>query len=136
MSDYLLDTNVLSEAIRKRPDRTLMARLDATPTHRLTTSAICVTELRYGSARRDDRQAFWKRIADGILPRLRILPFGVAEALRAGDVFAQLEASGTKIGLEDVLIGATALEQGLTVVTRNVRHFDRIPGLVVESWWG
>jgi tRNA(fMet)-specific endonuclease VapC len=67
--------------------------------------------------------------------RVRILPFGEAEAVRAGDLLALLESEGVPIGTEDVLIGATALEAGLTVVTRNVKHFDRIPGLTVESWW-
>ena len=42
---------------------------------------------------------------------------------------------GEVIGIEDVLIGATALENDFTVVTRNVRHFSRLDGLVVESWW-
>lgn len=55
--------------------------------------------------------------------------------MRAGDLLAALERRGQPIGLEDVLIGATALAGSLTVVTRNLRHFARIPGLAVESWW-
>ncbi len=60
---------------------------------------------------------------------------GEAEAIRAGHVLATLEASGRSIGVEDVLIGATALVRGLTVVTRNMAHLSRIPGLRVECWW-
>ncbi len=64
-----------------------------------------------------------------------ILPLGEAEALRAGDLLATLEAEGTPIGVEDVWIGATAIKNRLTVVTRNLKHFRRIPGLACESWW-
>jgi tRNA(fMet)-specific endonuclease VapC len=50
-------------------------------------------------------------------------------------LLAALEAKGKPIGIEDVWIAATALEHGLTVVTRNLKHFQRIPGLRTESWW-
>jgi tRNA(fMet)-specific endonuclease VapC len=52
-----------------------------------------------------------------------------------GDLLAALESRGKSIGIEDVLIGATALVHDLVVATRNVRHFDRIEGLSIESWW-
>jgi tRNA(fMet)-specific endonuclease VapC len=70
-----------------------------------------------------------------VLSRVGILPLGEREALRAGDLLADLEAAGQPIGIEDVLIGATSLVGSLTVATRNVRHFRRLRGLVVESWW-
>lgn len=135
MSGYLLDTNVLSEVLKKRPEPRFLERLRGVPARQLSTSAVCVTELRYGAARDPRGMRLWERIAREVLARVRILPLGEAEAIRAGDVLAALEAQGRPIGIEDVLIGATALEAGLTVVTRNVRHFDRIPGLAVESWW-
>ncbi len=69
------------------------------------------------------------------MKHISILPLGFDEAAKAGEVLAALEASGTPIGLEDVLIGSTALVRGLTVATRNVKHFARIDGLMVESWW-
>ena len=135
MNGYLLDTNVLSEVLKKRPEPRLLERLRGVPAHQLWTSAVCVAELRYGTARDPRGMRLWERIAREVLARVRILPVGEAEAIRAGDVLAALEAQGRPIGMEDVLIGATALEAGLTVVTRNVRHFDRIAGLAVESWW-
>lgn len=101
----------------------------------LSTASICVTELRYGAARHPQGQPLWEKIAQEVLPRVRILPLGTAEAERAGHLIALLEARGSLIGIEDVLIGATALVHGLTAVTRNVRHFARIEGLKVESWW-
>jgi tRNA(fMet)-specific endonuclease VapC len=68
------------------------------------------------------------------LSRVTILDFGVPEALVAGDVLAHLARRGTLIGVEDLLIGATALGRAYTVVTGNVRHFERIPNLQVENW--
>jgi tRNA(fMet)-specific endonuclease VapC len=132
---YLLDTNVLSEVIRKEPNRGLLQRLGEISPRDVVTSAICVAELRHGAARVAHGALLWKRIAREVLSRVDILSLGVAEAVRAGDLLATLEAQGEPIGMEDVWIGATALEHRLTVVTRNLKHFRRIPGLVSESWW-
>ena len=135
MSGYLLDTNVLSEVIKKRPEPSVLARLREIPPDSVFTSVVCVTELRYGARRRPGAQVLWERIAREVLSRVRVLPFGEPEALRAGDLLADLEVAGQPIGIEDVLIGATALAGSLTVATRNVRHFRRLPGLAVECWW-
>jgi tRNA(fMet)-specific endonuclease VapC len=132
---YLLDTNVLSEVIRKYPNRGLLQRLSEVAPRDAVTSVICVAELRHGTARVAHGALLWKRIAREVLSRVDILPLGEAEAIRAGDLLATLEAHGEPIGTEDVWIGATALEHRLTVVTRNLKHFRRIPGLVSESWW-
>lgn len=135
MSGFLLDTNVLSEVIKKRPDRSVMERLGSIPADDLFTSSICVTELRFGTVRHPRSGSIWNRIEAEILPRLEVLPVGMGEALRAGEILADLANRGELIGLEDVLIAATALENGLTAVTRNLKHFHRIPGLRSESWW-
>lgn len=132
---YLLDTNVLSEVIRKEPNRGLLRRLDEIAPRDAVTSVVCVAELRHGTARVAHGARLWDRIAREILSRVDILPLGEAEAVRAGDLLATLEAQGEPIGMEDVWIGATALEHRLTVVTRNLKHFRRIHGLVSESWW-
>ena len=126
---------MLSEILKKRPEPRVLERLRSVPARTIATSAVCVTELRYGAARYPARADLWERISREVLARVRIIPFGEAEAVRAGDLLALLESKGVPIGTEDVLIGATALQAGLSVVTRNVRHFDRIPGLKVESWW-
>ena len=135
MRGYLLDTNVLSEVIKKRPEPSVLARLREVAPGSAFTSVVCVTELRYGARRRPGAQVLWERIAREVLSRVRVLPFGEPEALRAGDLLADLEAAGQPIGIEDVLIGATALVGSLTVSTRNVRHFRRLLGLAVECWW-
>lgn len=132
---YLLDTNVLSEVMRKAPNAAVLQRLSDVPARDAFTSVVCVAELRHGAARVAHGTHLWKRIAREVLSRVEVLPLGEAEAVRAGDFLAVLEARGEPIGVEDVWIGATALEHGLTVVTRNLRHFRRIPKLASESWW-
>ena len=135
MNGYLLDTNVLSEVIKKRPEPSVLARLREVSPGSVFTSVVCVTELRYGARRRPGADVLWERIEGEVLSRVRVLPLGEREALRAGDLLADLEAAGQPIGIEDVLIGATALVGELTVATRTMRHFRRLPGLAVESWW-
>jgi tRNA(fMet)-specific endonuclease VapC len=135
VNGYLLDTNVLSETIRKRPDEAVVARLRGVPQAQCFTSVVCVMELHVGAKRHRQSHALWQRIERDVLARVRVVPFGHRACLRAGGVLAELEVAGTPVGVEDVMIGATALELDLTVVTRNVRHFDRITGLRVENWW-
>ena len=74
------------------------------------------------------------RLKKALLPNLPVLPFDGDAARRYGEVRAELERQGTPLGEADLRIGAIALSRGLTVVTGNIRHFQRIPGLSVENW--
>jgi predicted nucleic acid-binding protein len=132
---YLLDTNVLSEVVRKRPNPGVMARLRDSSPESLFTSCICVMELRSGAARLPDHGTLWRRLERDVLGAVEVLDVGFKEAKLAGEILARLSASGSPIDVEDVLIGSTALSRGLAVVTRNVRHFRRISGLTVEDWF-
>ncbi|MEX0879795.1 MAG: PIN domain-containing protein [Thermoanaerobaculia bacterium] len=131
---YLLDTNILSELIRKRPNTSLMDTLRTCPADALSTSCICLMELRHGAARSRGPRALWRRIEHEILERVTVLEVRAEDALLAGDLQAELWALGKPIETEDLLIGASALARGFTVVTHNVSHFRRIPGLRVEDW--
>ncbi len=130
----LLDTNILSELIKRQPSPHLMARLASEPAQSLFTSCICVMELRFGSALREDFEQFWSRISEEILSRVNILPLNLDEVLVAGDILAFLQRTGQPIGIEDVLIAATALNHQCTLVTANTRHFTKIGQLAVENW--
>lgn len=135
MSGYLLDTNVLSELVRKHPSPGVVERLEAVPAAQLHTSSVCVMELRFGTARRPNGATLWARIRRDVLGRVTILPLGIDEAVAAGEILADLERVGERIGVEDVLIAATARTKALTVVTRNVRHLSRVRDLGVEDWF-
>lgn len=131
---YLLDTNILSEFIKRKPNANLLARLVSEPAHTLSTSCICIMELRFGSALREDFEIFWQIITKEILYRVNILPIGEKEVLAAGDILAGLRKTGQNIGLEGVLIAASAITNQYTMVTANTRHFSRIAGLQLENW--
>lgn len=75
-----------------------------------------------------------ERIAEGLLPNLTILSFDVDAARIYGELRATLEGQGTPIGDADMRIASIALANDLAVVTGNVRHFARVPELIVENW--
>ncbi len=131
---FLFDTNMLSEVLKKKPSALLMQRLSAVPADLQYTSCICVMELRYGSSRRKDRDDFWKKIAEEILSRVKVLDVTAETAIIAGDLAAKLSLQGSGISPEDLLIGATALQADLTLITANIRHFEKIEGLRIENW--
>ena len=135
MRGYLLDTNVISELMKKRPRPEVVRRVRDLASNEAFTSAVCFMELRFGAARHPHGAELWERIQTEIRPLVSVLPLGYEEAICAGGVLASLEAKGTPIGLEDILIGSSALVHGLSVATRNVKHLARIDGLSVENWW-
>ncbi len=135
MRGYLLDTNLISELFKKKPSSSVIDRVTSVEADRVFTSAICAMELRYGTQRHPNGRKLWRQISDSVFPRIRVLPLRFNEAKQAADILAELASQGEPIGLEDVLIGATAMTNGLTVATRNLRHFNRIRGLQAESWW-
>ena len=98
-------------------------------------SVITVMELAHGVARADtpERHARRAKFLADLLRGVPVYPVTVAIAQRAGVMDGLLRASGTAIAASDLLIGATALELGYSVLTHNLRHFRSIPGLVVEQ---
>jgi tRNA(fMet)-specific endonuclease VapC len=133
---YLLDTNILSELIKKRPNPVLLSRLSSFPVRNLYTSIICLMELRYGCALRDDFNSFWSKILEQIVSQVQVISLGTEEGLIAGDLLARLRKKGQIIGLEDILISATAIAHNLVLVSANLKHFSKIDGLTVENWLG
>ena len=65
---------------------------------------------------------------------VRVLPFDLAAGQTYGGLRAELERAGTPLAEPDLRIASIALTHNLTVVTGNVRHFSRVPGLKVENW--
>jgi len=91
-------------------------------------------ELRLGCTLRGDFESFWAKISKNIISRVNVIPFGHGEALIAGDILASLQKIGQSIGIEDAMIGSTALSHKLIMVTANTRHFSKIKGLAIENW--
>lgn len=131
----LIDTNVLSEALRPRPTLAVMKAFHALRPEQRFASEITRYELRAGAARLDDGGRLWQRIERELLPLVRWLPFDAAAAVAAADTGAALKRRGLLVESTDLFIAATALVRGFAMATRNVRHFERVPGLAVENWF-
>lgn len=95
-------------------------------------SAIALAELRFGADRRKSTKIH--RLIDAFTTGIQVVPFDDACATRFGIVAAALQAQGSPIGNFDALIAAHAMALDLTLVTNNVKHFNRVRGLKVEDW--
>jgi predicted nucleic acid-binding protein len=132
---FLLDTDILSNLIRRSPSPVLIAKLASIPGEQLFTSSITLGEMVYGAYRRDVRtQSLLTRIEQVLLYSRAILPFDDDAARSYGALRAELERLGTPLADADLRIASIALARNLTVITGNVRHFNRVPGLTVENW--
>jgi predicted nucleic acid-binding protein len=135
---FLLDTNVISEPKRARPNAGVMAWLDDQLLSDLHLSVITVGELRrgiirLGPGRRRDDLDFW---LSQLILRFhdRILPIGLEATERWAALAEDQRAAGRAADMSDELIAATAHVHGLTVVTRNVRHFEHSGCHVLSPW--
>ena len=131
---YLLDTNIVSEVLRRRPDPKVIARLSQVEPEEIYASVITLFELRFGSMLRDDASKFWQKIEAEILPLVRWLDVDRSVVSKAGDIAAKFQKLGTPIGVNDCLIGGTAIVHNLVLVSRNVRHFEKVTDLLQEIW--
>ena len=131
---YLLDTNIVSEVLRRRPDPKVIARLSQVQPEEIYASVITLFELRFGSMLRDDASKFWQKIEAEILPLVRWLDVDRSVVSKAGDIAAKFQKLGTPIGVNDCLIGGTAIVHNLVLVSRNVRHLEKVTDLLREVW--
>ena len=128
---YLLDTNIVSDLIRN-PQGRAAAKIAEVGEDAVATSIIVAAELRYGALKKGS-----SRLAeqlDVILSALEVLPFETPAEAAYASARVALEAAGTPIGGNDLLIAAQALTLDLVVVTNNEREFARVRGLEVENW--
>lgn len=128
---YLLDTNILSDLIR-RPQGTVAQRIASVGETNVCTSVIVAAELRYGAAKRGS--ATLSKQVDDVLGVLDILPFESPMESTYARVRSDLEARGTPIGGNDVLIASQAIALECTLVTDNAGEFTRVVGLRHENW--
>ncbi len=122
----VVDTDLLVDFLRGKGAgaglvRTLLAE------HRLRLTAVTGFELRVGTdflARRSEILRLF---------RSRTVPLDLASALRGGEVAADLRALGREIGFADCLQAGICLRHDLPLATRNRKHFDRVPGLLLAD---
>jgi tRNA(fMet)-specific endonuclease VapC len=127
----LLDTNIISDIIRN-PTGSAARRIEQTDPKEICTSIIVAAALRYGCAKKGSARLLAK--VEAMLETIPVLPLDVPADSEYGGIRSELEAAGQTIGRNDLLIGAHAHALGLTLVTGNMRAFNRIRGLSVENW--
>lgn len=139
MNGYLLDTNVPSEFSRDRPEPRVAQWLKAQPVTLLFLSVVTIGEIRKGlvvlpQGRRRAELETWFHTDLVIWFRDRILPVTHSIADRWGMLDGECQLKGKPLNTADGMIAATALEHGLTVVTRNVKDFAGLGITVFDPW--
>ncbi len=132
MPPTLLDTDILSFLMRRDPTvvANTAAYLSIHP--RLSISIITRYEVLRGLNAKNAGGQLRKFAA--LCASLQILPLSDAVVVRAANIYAALHQSGQLIGDADILIAATALENGLALATNNENHLSRIAGLTIDNW--
>jgi predicted nucleic acid-binding protein len=136
---FLLDTNVVSEWIKPRPDAGVIAWLAEADEEQAFLSVVTLAELRRGIARmtrgrRRTRLDEWLRYELPLRFEDRILPINSQVALLWGDIVAEREAEGRPISVMDAFIAATARMHNLSLVTRNVSDFADTVAEIANPW--
>lgn len=126
----MLDTDSVSYWLRGQGS--VGARIVEHLPSELCISSITLAELRYGASRR--KSAKLHQMIDHFSSDVAVMPFDETCAMHFGQIASDLAERGTPIGDLDAMIAAHALALEVTLVTNNVKHFDRVRGLNVVNW--
>jgi tRNA(fMet)-specific endonuclease VapC len=129
---YLLDTDICILLIRQQPEK-LIKQLIRQSVQDVCISAITLAELECGVAKGKFMERNRKALNQFLLS-LSVYDFGQEAAQCYGQLRMQLESKGKPIGSMDMLIAAHALSLDAVLVTRNIKEFQRVPELKIESW--
>jgi len=126
---FLLDSNAVIALMKGNPG--FLEQLRQHQPQDFGVPATVVHELFYGAYKA-------LRIAQNVARvealQFEIVDFDREDARQAGEIRAKLAAAGTPIGPYDVLIAGQALARALTLITHNIREFQRVPGLLTDDW--
>jgi tRNA(fMet)-specific endonuclease VapC len=131
MLRFLLDTNIAIYVIKRRP----LAALALFNEHagHMAISAITLAELLHGAEKSNEPTRSLSVVED-FCSRLEVLAYGAKAAQHYGNIRAALEKKGLPIGVNDLHIAAHARSEGLTLVSNNLREFERVEALQLANW--
>ncbi|MCL2101774.1 MAG: type II toxin-antitoxin system VapC family toxin [Fibromonadales bacterium] len=129
---FLLDTTICIYMIKNNPPEVRKRFQDVSPGD-VYISSVTIAELQYGIEKSAAKEKNTLALQAFLLP-LVIISFDLDSALAYGKIRNFLERQGTPIGGMDMLIAAQAIAHGFTLVTHNIREFQRIPNLKCETW--
>ena len=134
----ILDSNVVSELMRPRPEREVIAWLDRQPRSSIWTTSVTVFEIRFGlqimpgGRRRDLYTQGFHNLLEGI--ENRVAPFDIEAAQHASDLMASRKIRGRPRESRDTMIAGIVLAHHAILATRNIRDFDDISATLVDPW--
>jgi len=131
MLKYMLDTNIVIYVIKRRPIEAL--KLFNQHAGQMCISSITLSELYHG-AEKSERPDHNLRQVEDFVSRLEVLAYGDKAAQHYGQIRADLERKGTPIGVNDLHIAGHARSEALTLVTNNLREFERVEALRLVNW--
>lgn len=131
MLKYMLDTNICIYVIKRRP-------LEVLQTFNQYAGLICISAITYAElchgVEKSARPEQNRQAVEDFCSRLQILPYSEKAAQHYGEIRAELEQLGIPIGVNDLHISAHARSESLTLVTNNLREFERVAGLRLVNW--
>ena len=131
MLRYLLATHIVIYVIKQRPMAAL-AKFNEQAGH-MAISSITLAELLHG-VEKSNAPARSLAAVEDFCSRLEVLPYGPKAAQHYGSIRSTLERQGLPIGVNDLHIAAHARSEGLTLVSNNLREFERVPALQLANW--
>jgi tRNA(fMet)-specific endonuclease VapC len=129
---FLLDTNICIYIIKQKPLEVLH-KFKTYQVGDIGISSITVAELEFGVQKSQCSAKNQQALTQFLLP-LKIVNFDNAAATIYDEIRARLEKQGTPIGSLDTLIAAHALSLQVTLITNNIRKFNRVPNLKIKNW--
>lgn len=133
----IMDTNVVSELMRAKPEPSVAAWAVATDPQLFLTS-LTVAEIRYGIARLPEgtRKQDITSAADRVFAAFsqRVVPFDIAAADSYGNLVTRCEGQGRPISVFDAQIAAVCHARGASLATRNVKDFEAAGIAVINPW--
>jgi tRNA(fMet)-specific endonuclease VapC len=131
MLKFMLDTNIVIYVLKRRP----IELLEVFNRHagQMCISSITLAELLHGVEKSSMPDHNLLKVED-FISRLEVLSYGTKAASHYGEIRADLERKGTPIGVNDLHIAGHARSEGLTLVSNNIREFERVEALRVVNW--
>jgi tRNA(fMet)-specific endonuclease VapC len=129
---HLLDTKTCIYVINRRPPHVAEKFAQHAP-DAVGLSSITLAELRYGVAKSGSAKN--AAVLEAFIQPLEIVPFDAEATRHYGPLRHALQQQGRPIGAMDLLIAAHALALGVTLVTNNVKEFERVERLELENWF-
>ena len=135
----ILDTNVISAVMQRRPPSSVLAWLDVQAPEAIWITSITLFEARFGLVAMDDgrrksglQEAFEVLVEQDLEHRVAV--FDASAADRAAGLAAERKQKGRPVDIRDTFIAGIALARGASIATRNVRHFDDLAVPVINPW--